>query len=117
MFRHLAFAALMAVPLPAMADGFALVREKAVFLNLIEGKALTRFGISLNVSSAGGIDGSAFGSTVTGAWSWKDGLFCRDLSYGSTNLGLNCQTVQHRGNTLRFTADAGTGSSADLRLK
>jgi hypothetical protein len=117
MLKFIALAALVAAPLPAFAGGFAPVKEKSEFVSLIKDKALTRFGISLNVSANGAIKGSAFGSTVTGKWAWKDGLFCRDLAYGNTVLGLNCQTVARNGNTLRFTADAGKGDSADLRLK
>jgi hypothetical protein len=109
--------ALLMAPLPAFAEGFAPVRDKAEFIGLVQGKALTRFGIALRVSPRGAIEGRAFGMAVTGRWAWKDGLFCRDLAYGSTDLGPNCQTVQRKGKTLRFTADAGKGDFADLRLK
>lgn len=117
MLKAIAIAALAAAPLPVFADGFAPVKEKAEFVRLIQDKKLTRFGISLRVSETGAINGSAFGSDVTGSWSWKDGLFCRDLAYGSTDLGWNCQAVQRNGDTLRFTSDAGKGDSADLRLR
>jgi hypothetical protein len=115
--KAFALAALLAAPLPALAEGFAPVREKSEFMGLINGKALTRFGISLNVSPAGAIKGSAFGTTVTGNWNWKNGLFCRDMAYGSTEIELNCQTVARKGSTLRFTSDAGKGDSADMRIK
>jgi hypothetical protein len=113
----LALAALLAAPLPALAEGFAPVRDKSEFVGLTNGKALTRFGISLNVSPAGAIKGSAFGATVTGNWNWKNGLFCRDMAFGNTEIELNCQTVARKGNILRFTADEGRGESADLRIK
>lgn len=117
MLKTIAFVALIASPLPALAEGFAPVKEKAEFVGLISGKSLTRFGISLNVSPAGEIQGSAFGSRVTGNWSWENGLFCRDMAFGSTEIAANCQTVARKGSTLRFTSDAGKGDSADLRLK
>lgn len=116
-FAPILLAALLSVPLPALAESFSPVNKKSDFVALIKGKALTRFGISLNVSPGGAIKGSAFGSSVTGAWKWKDGLFCRDLFYGTKDLGPNCQTVQRKGSTLRFTSDAGKGPSADLKLK
>ena len=74
MLKSIVFVALIASPLPALAEGFAPVREKSEFMGIISGKALTRFGISLNVSPAGEIQGSAFGSRVTGNWSWENGL-------------------------------------------
>ncbi|WP_033419272.1 hypothetical protein [Pseudorhodobacter ferrugineus] len=117
MMKTLALFALLFAPLPALAEGFSPVREKAEFVGLINGKALTRFGISLNVSPKGAIKGKAFGATVTGNWNWKNGLFCRDMAYGSTEIPVNCQLVERKGSTLRFTSDAGKGDSADLRLK
>lgn len=112
-----AIAALLAAPLPALAEGFSPVREKSEFVGLINGKALTRFGISLNVSPKGAIKGKAFGTPVTGNWNWQNGLFCRDMAYGSTEIPANCQLVERKGSTLRFTSDAGKGDSAELRLK
>jgi len=117
MMKSLALAALLAAPLPALAEGFSPVREKAEFVGLVSGKSLTRFGISVNVSPKGAIQGSAFGTPVTGNWNWKDGLFCRDMAFGSKEIPANCQLVERKGSTLRFTSDAGKGDSADLRLK
>lgn len=115
--KSLALAAMLCAPLPALAEGFSPVREKSEFVGLIDGKALTRFGISLNVSPKGAIKGSAFGKTVTGNWNWKNGLFCRDMAFGSTEIPANCQLVERKGKDLRFTSDAGKGDSAVLRLK
>lgn len=102
---------------PALANEFSNIRAKDEFVSLVNGKALTRFGISLNVTPSGKIEGSAFGQPVTGAWRWSNGYFCRDLYFGSRDLGPNCQLVQKNGNTLRFIADEGRGEYADLRLK
>ena len=107
----------MTLASPAMAQSFDRVSEKAAFVDLVAGKALKRFGVTLNVSAEGGIVGSAFGQPVTGAWRWQDGLFCRDLSFGARDLGPNCQVVQRRGATIRFIADEGRGDRADLRIE
>ncbi|RUS64944.1 dihydrodipicolinate reductase [Pseudorhodobacter sp. E13] len=115
--KHFVLFALMLTPSAALADGFSPVVEKREFVKLVSGKALTRFGISLNVSPEGAIKGSAFGTPVTGSWRWQGGLFCRDMTYGNTEIAANCQLVERKGNTLRFTSDAGKGDSADLRLK
>jgi hypothetical protein len=102
---------------PALANEFSSIRAKDEFVSLVNGKALTRLGISLNVTPAGQIVGRAFGQPVTGAWRWSNGYFCRDLFFGERDLGPNCQLVQKRGDTVRFIADEGRGDYADLRLK
>ncbi len=115
MIRAILFCITLATP--AMAQAFDRVSEKDDFVGLVAGKALTRFGVSLNVTPEGKIVGRAFGQPVTGAWRWQDGLFCRDLFFGSRDLGPNCQVVARRGSTLRFIADEGSGDHADLRIE
>ena len=106
----------LALPVAAQAE-FAQVTERERFVSLIEGRDLTRFGIRLEVTSDGQIQGRAFGRDVTGAWRWAQGYFCRDLYWGSMELGANCQAVRQRGNTLRFISDQGNGRYADLYLR
>jgi len=107
---------LLAAPVAAKAE-FAQVTERERFVSLIEGRDLTRFGIRLEVTPGGQIEGRAFGRDVTGAWRWAQGYFCRDLYWGSMELGANCQAVRQRGNTLRFISDQGNGRYADLYLR
>ena len=102
---------------PALAEGFERVNQKDGFLSLVKDRKLTRLGIRLRVSDNGKITGRAFGQKVTGDWKWQEGYFCRDLFVGGDELGANCQMVQVRGDTLRFTSDRGEGIYADLRLK
>lgn len=102
---------------PAMAEGFAPVTDRERFVSLIEGRDLTRLGITLNVTPDGQIRGRAFGRDVTGAWRWNGGYFCRDLYWGEMDLGPNCQAVRIQGNTVRFISDQGAGQFADLRLR
>jgi len=107
---------LMAAPMAAQAE-FAQVSERERFVSLIEGRDLTRFGIRLEVTPDGQIQGRAFGRDVTGAWRWAQGYFCRDLYWGSMELGANCQAVRRSGDTLRFISDQGQGRYADLYLR
>ncbi|WP_343080675.1 dihydrodipicolinate reductase [Ostreiculturibacter nitratireducens] len=102
---------------PGLAEEFRKVEDKDHFVSLVSGRELTRLGISLNVTPAGRIEGRAFGRQVTGAWRWADGYFCRDLFFGSEDLGPNCQVVEVKGATIRFIADRGAGDHADLRLR
>jgi hypothetical protein len=113
----LAVLLILGLAAPAMAEGFAPVTKRDRFVSLIEGRDLTRFGITLNVTSDGQIKGRAFGRNVTGAWRWNGDYFCRDLYWGSMDLGPNCQAVRVQGNTLRFISDQGAGQFADLSLR
>lgn len=101
---------------PVLAD-YEPIRDQSEFLGVVTQGELTRMGIRLTVSPQGEIDGRAFGRDVTGSWSWEDGYFCRDLFWGQTELGYNCQEVARDGRSVRFTSDKGTGESASLRLE
>lgn len=102
---------------PAAAE-FKRVNDRDNFVSLVKDRNLTRLGIRLNVTDNGKIIGRAFGQKVSGAWNWSSGFFCRDLYVNGEVLDDdNCQTVEVRGNTLRFTSDKGAGDFADLRLR
>jgi len=101
----------------AVAQGFQVVTDETRFVQLVDGRQLTRLGIQLNVSPNGGIQGRAFGMKVTGSWTWQGNYFCREMSYGASSLPMHCQEVLLSGDTIRFVADQGTGDSADLRLR
>ena len=103
-------------PDTARAEGFNVVDSADRFVSLVTGRELRRLGIRLTVTPEGQITGRAFGSPVTGAWTWDGGYFCRDLNWGGDDLGYNCQLVEENGNTLRFTTDRGAGIFADLTL-
>lgn len=95
---------------------FAKVGSETQFKQLVSGKTLTRPLVKLEVSPEGAISGTGLAWEVTGNWSWRDGYFCRDLFWGGSDLGYNCQEVQVRDNRIRFTSDRGTGDYADFRL-
>lgn len=108
---------LTATPAISGADDFHRIAERESFLKLVSNRALTRLGIRLQVTQDGQIKGRAFGRKVTGDWRWQAGYFCRDLFVGGDELGANCQMVQVKGNTIRFTSDRGQGIYADLRIR
>jgi hypothetical protein len=101
---------------PAVAEGFKQVTDRSSFVSLIQGRDLTRLGVRLFVTASGGIGGRAFGRSVDGTWTWRDGYFCREIIAGSTTVPMNCQMVLRAGETLRFVSDRGRGEYADLRL-
>jgi len=105
---------------PAVADSYVPVKDQATFVSLVEGRELSNFfyGVSLSVSPNGQIDGSAIGWDIVGNWTWEDGYFCRELSWGGDPIPYNCQLVEARGDDrLRFTVDQGAGDSASFRLR
>jgi hypothetical protein len=102
---------------PAMAEDYVRIADRGAFVNLIQGKSLTSLGVRLIVSPSGTIGGRAFGSEVTGSWTWSNGYFCRTLKAGKRAFARNCQVVQQNGNRLRFIADKGAGDTADLRIR
>mgnify|MGYP006311653779 CR=1 FL=1 len=111
----LAAAAALAAAGPASAE-FQKITDRAQFEQLVAGTPLTRLGIELSVTPSGDITGSAFGQPVRGQWTWEGSYFCRDLAWGDTDFGYNCQEVARNGNALRFTSDRGAGRSAKLYL-
>ena len=105
---------------PAWADGYAPVKEKDEFIALVDGKELRNFfyGVRLNVLEEGRIEGSAIGWDIVGNWTWQDGYFCREFSWGGDPIPYNCQLVEARGDErIRFTVDQGAGDSASFRLQ
>ena len=103
----------------AAADEFRTVTDRGEFLSLVRDRSLEirMYGIDLKVAEDGRIEGRGAGRPVTGQWRWVGSHFCRDLYWGSRDLGPNCQEVQVSGNTMRFTSDRGEGRSADFRLR
>ncbi|MEL6681983.1 MAG: dihydrodipicolinate reductase [Pseudomonadota bacterium] len=105
---------------PAVADSYVPVKDQETFVSLVQGKELRNrlYGVRLNVFENGQIAGGALGWDITGSWSWQDGYFCRELSWGGDTIPYNCQLVEARGGEqLRFTVDRGAGQSASFRLQ
>lgn len=101
---------------PAAAD-LARISDRAAFVATVQGRELSRLGVSLSVGPDGTISGRALGRDVTGAWSWENGLFCRTLDAGNRQFPRNCQVVSADAANIRFHADEGTGEIADFRIR
>ncbi|MFT6073232.1 MAG: hypothetical protein ACJAZ1_000138 [Yoonia sp.] len=119
--KYVALALIIAMTAgPALADGYAPVKDKERFITLIQGKELRNllYGVRLNVMEGGTIAGSAIGWEIVGNWTWQDGFFCREMSWGGDPIAYNCQLVEARGDDrIRFTVDQGAGNSASFRLQ
>ena len=104
------------------AEQFTPIPDKNAFLSTVAGKDLRLKGygpivVRLTVQPDGEITGRGLGWDVTGAWRWQDGYFCRDLNWGGSDLGQNCQAVLVQGQTIRFVSDQGAGDHADFALQ
>ncbi|MEL6617892.1 MAG: dihydrodipicolinate reductase [Pseudomonadota bacterium] len=107
----------MLMAVPAWAE-LRRVENQQQFVQLIQGKTLTRPLIKLTVSPDGRIAGRGARWDVEGTWSWQNGYFCRDLFWGGDALGYNCQEVQATADgRIKFTSDRGAGDSAMFRLR
>lgn len=107
-------AAIVAFAAPASAER---VQSESAFIELVNGKTLSRPFVSLKVAPDGRISGTGAVWPVTGDWQWQDGYFCRSLRWGQDNLGYNCQEVSASGDKIRFTSDQGAGDSAAFSLR
>lgn len=101
---------------PALAD-LARIADRDAFVSAVQGRELSRLGVSLNVAPNGSISGRALGRDVTGTWTWENGMFCRTLDAGDRQFGRNCQVVSADAGNIRFHADQGTGDIADFRIR
>lgn len=90
-------------------DFVAAVQDRDLRIGLL--------GITLNVKPDGTITGDAMGWPVTGTWEWQDGFFCREMDWSGTPIEFNCQLVEKRGESIRFTVDKGEGDSARFALR
>lgn len=107
------------LPLPLWAGGYAPVQDRAAFVDLVSGRNLkiALYGLALQVHPDGRITGAALGQAVSGQWDWRDGFFCREMTWGRRAIPANCQLVELReGREMRFTTDRGAGQSAVFRL-
>jgi hypothetical protein len=120
--NKLLLAALLVLPIwanPLYGAEDRLISDKDSFLAAVNGRDLTigLFDLSLTVLPDGTLTGTAMGWDVKGTWTWEDGLFCREMDWSGYKIDYDCQTVEQRGEKLRFTAKRGQGRAADFRLK
>lgn len=119
--KYVVLSAILAVTAaPAAADSFVPVKDQATFVSLVQGKELRNrlYGVRLNVLDNGQIAGGALGWDIEGSWTWQDGYFCREMSWGGDPIPYNCQLVEANGTSqMRFTVDQGAGDSASFRLQ
>ncbi len=109
----------LSAPAAAQSD-WNPIKDREVFMELLDGKSLNiwYYVLKLRVLDDGTISGRAFGGEITGDWEWKDGYFCRKMRWeDSYEVEYNCQLVEIKDQTMRFTVDQGAGEYADFKLR
>ncbi len=103
----------------AVAQSMSRVTDVAQFNQILAGKQLRLglFGIALTVAPNGTISGTASGYDVTGAWTWDNGFFCRQMNWGGTEIPYNCQLIEFGGGQMRATSDQGAGDDATFNVR
>lgn len=101
------------------AQGYQAINDETTFLTTMSGKNLSNrlYAVNLAVIPSGQIAGTGAGWEITGTWSWQNGYFCREMSWGGDPIPYNCQLVEFNGQEMRFTTDQGLGDSASFRLR
>jgi len=103
----------------AQEGGFRPVTDEQAFVSTVVQKdlRLPMFGVAIQVQPNGAIVGEAMGKPVTGTWEWRNGTFCRAMTWGEEALEHNCQLVEVAEGKVRFTLDAGAGQSAVFKMR
>lgn len=90
-------------------SAFRAIETEADFRETVVGKRLTYNETRwITVMPDGTFDGDFDGATPSGAWTWRDGQFCRGLAIGAEVVPYLCQTVEVSDQHVRTTWPDGT---------
>lgn len=92
------------------------VRTLEVFRARVTGRLLTGEGLVFTIHSDGRISGRADGLEFSGAWLWRDGLFCRTAELDGIDLGADCEVIEVSGPLMRYTRNEGEGSASIVTI-
>ncbi|MBR9650190.1 dihydrodipicolinate reductase [Thalassovita aquimarina] len=102
---------------PAHAAGFRTITDRSSFLELIEGRKLTKFLYTMRFSELGQIKGWAWGRPILGNWYWQNRQLCKRVFIGTSDQGEFCVTVRFDGETMIFVPKPGDGEIEEFRVK
>ena len=92
------------------------ITTEAEFRSAIVGKTIGFNGNTLVINPDNTVSGPWDGQGITGTWYWEDQFWCRDISIGGNDLGVDCQTWTFDGSTARVTRDRGNGNGFDYTV-
>ena len=85
------------------------ITNKEEFMRLVAGKKHNNQNGYIVARKDGFLTGN-FGKhgEVSGAWDWKDQLYCRSVVVGTRNFGYECQPILISGNKVSYVRKNGT---------
>lgn len=98
---------------------FAVVEDYADFEATFIGPRISDPDDAANyfvIQTDGTIAGTWFGKTLSGAWRWEDGYFCRSLS-APRAAPEDCQQWSVAGDQARLVRDRGTGEATFYAIR
>ena len=111
----IAAACFLALTSAVAAEGKRIATE-AEFRSLVADRALTSDDANFRNLGNGSIVGEFRGRALTGTWNWVGDTYCRTATWGSRNLGYNCQAVFVDGDRVTFVRDEGRGRENSYRI-
>ncbi|SDX84913.1 hypothetical protein SAMN05444358_11310 [Ruegeria halocynthiae] len=93
------------------------IDTRAEFIDIFADKVLFGDNLRFTIHSSGDITGQAGGQDFFGSWYWEDGFFCRAVSSGEENHGLDCEVTEYRGLHMRYTRQMGQGYSSVVTIE
>ena len=117
-FFQPAMAILLLAPLPSQAQEFQRIETAEAFVEQVVGKPLTWATGETIIRADGTTSGKMQNvGTYEGAWTWRDGQYCRSLIVNGQTGEEKCLLVAIAGDTLRMSYDQGDGRALDLAIR
>ena len=120
MLKKIAAVSMLAITVsqsPATASDFKRVKAKSDFANIfVDRKGVASWGWVASQSD-GTIVGKVNGERASGSWEWKNGFWCRTISWGSAEMPYDCQAVFHKNGTGVFIRNKGQGEQTVVKLQ
>ncbi|WP_193142759.1 MULTISPECIES: hypothetical protein [unclassified Meridianimarinicoccus] len=90
--------------------------SRTAFLKRFADRELVGDGLRFVIHADGRITGQAGTGKLSGQWYWEDGYFCRTASLDGEDLGLDCEIIEYRGDSMRYTRNKGEGEASVVAI-
>lgn len=95
---------------PAADAAWTVIEDEPTFRDRVVGRTFS-YGNGLQITIMP--DGTFRGDGVSGEWEWLDGQSCRTITIPGRDFPYECQTVEIRGDRVRFLRADGTYSEPE----
>ena len=107
----------LALSIPATAGDFKRIKKKSEYLKMVADKKLVADWGWVIASSDGSLMGQINGQSAQGKWDWKGGYWCRTITFGSTSMPRDCQSIHVSGDNVVAIRDKGKGKQTPMKIK